>query len=341
VSNAVIEIVRSHGKGRIISTLSELARDNIEKLERAGTDREVIKSGFPFITMRDEKMSLDYNLGGGFGTNELHVLGALESAGKSSMAVLMSYCASIIGKKNGYGVGYFSLEGGVDAVIRTLRTQLTGMPMSSAIFDSDKEATVKVLKEIEDHNLPFVVDDLKYERPVTTSKINNHIRMMKVEYGVKFVVIDYLTQIFHRAEYSTSDTEKILCDLVDIANEHGVAILLLHHLSNKYAEEVKMRNCPLTPELSHFGIAPSGLRRYANTILAISNPHSSGTVPINKIDNNGIDWGGRQGMPKRVELCCLKNKTGERGWSLPLTWMPSCVLFSEWEGITPISRYAQ
>ncbi len=331
VSNAVIEIVRSHGKGRIISTLSELARDNIERIEATGNDRPVIPTGFPFPTCSKEFALDTYLGGGGLGVGELHIIGALESAGKSSLATLLAYTASMIGKEKGYGVAYYSLEGGESAVIRTLRTQLSGVSMDDESISNHKAYVVDTLKEIEESKLPFVVDDMRYDRPVTTAKLAAHVKMAKSEYNSKLFIIDYLTQLSYRAEHYTADLERILADLVDIAGAEQVAILCLHHLSSKYADELRLKNEPLDPEISHFGMSPAGIRRYSNTILAISNPHSAGTIPTNKIDSNGIDWGSRSGMPKRVELRCLKNKTGSRDWKLPLEWHPKAVLFTEWK----------
>lgn len=333
VEGAMADLARTTGRGRAIQTIAELARDDAARIAAGEPDRRVIPTGFPYGV--SGVTPFDRCLGGGVAPGELHVFGGMESSGKTALWTELAYCMA----RRGGRVAYMPLEGGRESIIRRLRTQLSGVASRPDRYTDDERARiVSALDDIARAKLPFVVDDMRDERPLTPDKLRVHIHMMRGEYGTQAVIVDHLSMFDTNPQNAAMEQADALRKLVDIAVSEDVAVILLHHLTPEYA--LRCESEPTYATLNDFQLARHALGKYPYAIYALCNPHAGTTISRSKImrfrERQGdklvevgrIDFGSGAEKPRRADIKCLKLKEGANDWCVPFAWVAEATLFS-------------
>jgi len=337
VETDLAQIRTTDGRGKVVELLGDIMVAEVEAARRGETKGHVIPTGFPQPS--DGGVTpFDAALGGGLHTEELYVIGARPAQGKTSLGVQMAYTAAMADSRT--SVGYINLEGGRRAIASVATAQLAKVDPRALVSPVERKKTnEQQWDEMEDwakwmQSLPVHVDDMAYERPATAEKLRSHARMLRMEHGVNFLIIDYLTKIHYDRRNYQEDLGRVLDELSDIAVSENMAVLLFHHLNREYDEEVRRVGEPVRPSMGHFGLT-GALDRYAFGIFALCNPHGGLVKPKSLIQtkDNGteladpIDWGHEADAPKRVELTNIKIKDGSNLWSIPFEWVGRHRLF--------------
>lgn len=165
---------------------------------------------------------------GGLQIGQLITVGAESSQGKTSFAINIAMNAAL----NNEPIAFYSLEMGADELMARIVSALSKVPSSDMLYrqlDSTKEKMVNDVL-IQSSKLPIYFDETSTK---DLDSIISSIRAMKIKYGIKGAVVDYI-QILARNEKGRSE-EQIVADVArrfkNLAKELGIWILELSQLS--------------------------------------------------------------------------------------------------------------
>lgn len=189
----------------------EQINDNLQ-----GVNKSTVKTGFRFT---DSK--------GGIRCNNVVVIGAWTSVGKSSLALNITVNAATAG----IPVAYYSLEMSAVELWSRIFSSYTDISAGKILSYPLRRDEVSQIDRTVDElsKLPIYIDDKATTR---FSKMIRSVRTMVKKYGIKMFVVDYL-QIFAQNNKSASEESNIASmarECKNICRELNICCLLLSQL---------------------------------------------------------------------------------------------------------------
>lgn len=169
---------------------------------------------------------------GGLQTSDLVVIAAESSQGKTSLAIKMAMSCNA-------PVAFYSMEMKKEQIAARMMSMASGIPSSEILYS--KLDDMKILQV--DKGVGKIYDKPVYFDDRSTSNIETilaSIRMMKIKYGIKGAVVDYL-QILNVNMKGTSKEQQmgdVARRLKNIAKELDIWVIALSQL-NRNAENYK------------------------------------------------------------------------------------------------------
>lgn len=189
--------------------------DNIDKNLRGGSSLTGNPTGFTLLDKRS----------GGLQTSDLVIVAADSSQGKTSFAIkLVMNC--------GCPVAFYSMEMKKEQIAARMMSIESGVPANEILFSKLDSGRIQQI----DKGVSKVIENAIYFDDRSTSNIETilaSIRMMKIKYGIKGAVVDYL-QILN-VNMKGSNKEQQMGDvarrLKNIAKELDIWVIALSQLS--------------------------------------------------------------------------------------------------------------
>lgn len=189
--------------------------DNIDKNLRGGSQLTGSPTGFSIFDKRS----------GGLQTSDLIIIAADSSQGKTSLAIKLAMNC-------GCPVAFYSMEMKKEQVAARMISIESGIPSNEILYSKLLNEQIKVI----DKGVSQVIQKPIYFDDRSTSNIDtilSSIRMMKIKYGIKGVIVDYL-QILN-VNMKGSNKEQQMGDvarrLKNIAKELDIWVIALSQLS--------------------------------------------------------------------------------------------------------------
>lgn len=189
--------------------------DNIDKNLRGGSLLTGNPTGFALFDKRS----------GGLQTSDLVIVAAGSSQGKTSFAIKLAMNC-------GCPVAFYSMEMKKEQIAARMMSIESGVPASEILFSKLDSGRIKQI----DKGVSRVIENPIYFDDRSTSNIETilaSIRMMKIKYGIKGAVVDYL-QILN-VNMKGSNKEQQMGDvarrLKNIAKELDIWVIALSQLS--------------------------------------------------------------------------------------------------------------
>ena len=209
---------------------------------------------------------IDYGLGlPKFLENELVILGARPSQGKTAMSLNMA----INCKRK---VLYFSLEQASGQIFDRLASSCLDINLSKIVYGTINKQEMERIKEFKS-NITVV------DKNMTVKEIGSVIKKHKMQYWVETVFIDYLERIKRPGKRNKhEEIGDITGSLKDFAKEFNIPIVCLAQLSRSVDQRVG--GIPLLSDLKDSG----NIEQDADVILLIQkdkdvdNPFASNTI---------------------------------------------------------------
>lgn len=189
--------------------------DNIDKNLKGGSKLTGSPTGFSLFDKRS----------GGLQTSDLIIIAADSSQGKTSLAIKLAMNC-------GCPVAFYSMEMKKEQVAARMISIESGIPSNEILYSKLLNEQIKVI----DKGVSQVIQKPIYFDDRSTSNIDtilSSIRMMKIKYGIKGVIVDYL-QILN-VNMKGANKEQQMGDvarrLKNIAKELDIWVIALSQLS--------------------------------------------------------------------------------------------------------------
>lgn len=189
--------------------------DNIDKNLRGGSSLTGNPTGFALFDKRS----------GGLQTSDLIIIAADSSQGKTSFAIKLAMNC-------GCPVAFYSMEMKKEQIAARMMSIESGVPANEILFSKLDSGRIQLI----DKGVSRVIEKPVYFDDRSTSNIETilaSIRMMKIKYGIKGAVVDYL-QILN-VNMKGSNKEQQMGDvarrLKNIAKELDIWVIALSQLS--------------------------------------------------------------------------------------------------------------
>ena len=189
--------------------------DNINKNLKGGTSLTGNPTGFALFDKRS----------GGLQTSDLVIVAADSSQGKTSFAIKLAMNC-------GCPVAFYSMEMKKEQIAARMMSIESGVPANEILFSKLDSGRIQQI----DKGVSRVIENPIYFDDRSTSNIETilaSIRMMKIKYGIKGAVVDYL-QILN-VNMKGSNKEQQMGDvarrLKNIAKELDIWVIALSQLS--------------------------------------------------------------------------------------------------------------
>lgn len=278
------------------SKIAEILKEVREKLEQQKNRSGItgLKTGFSNID----------NITNGLQEEELIILAARPSMGKSALALNLAVNVAKRNQEGKAGVAIFSLEMSNDQLasrMLSLEADIDGYKLRSANLDSKDWANYHVGSEILS-NLNISFDD---SAAVSVSDIRAKCRKLKQEGNLDFVVIDYLQLIKGESRSGSNRQEevaRISRSLKQMARELKVPVLALSQLSR--AVETRDDKRPVLADLRESG----SIEQDADIVMFLYRE--------DYYQRDEEKWTGD------VELIVAKNRQGQSGRTLHFKFEP-------------------
>jgi len=188
---------------------------------------------------------------GGWRAQDLVIVGARPSVGKTAFLVNLAYNAALHGKK----IGIFSLEMSKEMLasrILAMKARIAGHNIRAGRLDEDElDRVVQAHAELSE--LPIWFDD---DTTTTTRAIRGRIRRMQQKHGVEMVIIDYLGLInddkSRRGELNrTNEVGEITKALKQTARELKMPVIVASQLNR--STEYRVEKKPVLSDLRDSG----------------------------------------------------------------------------------------
>lgn len=189
--------------------------DNIDKNLKGGSKLTGSPTGFSLFDKRS----------GGLQTSDLIIIAADSSQGKTSLAIKLAMNC-------GCPVAFYSMEMKKEQIASRMISIESGIPSNEILYSKLLNEQIKVI----DKGVSQVIQKPIYFDDRSTSNIDtilSSIRMMKIKYGIKGVIVDYL-QILN-VNMKGANKEQQMGDvarrLKNIAKELDIWVIALSQLS--------------------------------------------------------------------------------------------------------------
>lgn len=276
----VMEVTNSSGKTKHFSSAREILPHVYETIQHLMDNQHELRgvpTGFPTL---DAKLL-------GFQKNDLIILAARPSVGKTSLALDFARLAAV---KHNIPVGIFSLEMSQESLFDRMisaQANVEAWKMKKGAINEDESLritdAVSVLM-----NAPIFVDD---QAGNSILRMRSAARRLKREHGLGLIIIDYLQLVTTSKNYDSmvNQVTEISRSLKSLARELEVPVIALSQLSRQAAQGNEK------PQLHHLRDSGS-IEQDADVVMFIHR------------DKN--EDGGRH---SRTELLIEKHRNGATG----------------------------
>lgn len=274
-------------KGGNMEDLMERFIDTLQKRYEKGGDIKGIKTGYK---------ALDKILGG-FMAQDLIILAARPSMGKSTMAVNLLLNTVFHGQAK---TAFFNLEMSEMQLIDRLVAIYSDIPMNNV---KNASLTDKQWCEISKVASELAISNIKiYDKKLTLSSIRSQCKKLKIKEGLDIVFIDYLQLIDSekKSENRNQDISKITRTLKLMAKDMDITLILISQLSR--APEQRIDHRPLLSDLRESG----SIEQDADVVMFLYRDE----YYHKDSESKGI-----------IECIVAKNRNGEVG-TVRLKWQP-------------------
>lgn len=277
----IMSINRDHMDS--VEPFSKLIEDRIDHYEQIQRNHGVtgIETGYKDLDL----------LLSGLQNKDLIVLAARPSMGKTALA--LNICRHAAGQ--GIGSIIFSLEMGKERLIdrfMAMESQVNSMKFSSGMFDrEDWERMMGGASILSDFNI--IIDD---KPGMHISEIRRKSRRYKKQFGIGFIVIDYLQLV--RGDTSMKSRTREIGDISQqckaIAKELDIPVILISQLSR--AVEQRPNKKPILSDLRDSG----EIEQDADVVMFIYR---------DEVYNKDVDNPNKG----KAEICIEKHRNGPTG----------------------------
>ncbi len=267
--------------------LMERFMDTLQTRYEKGGDIKGIKTGYK---------ALDKILGG-FIAQDLIILAARPSMGKSTMAVNLLLNTALQGQAK---TAFFNLEMSEMQIIDRLAAVYSSIPMNNvknaSLTDEQWCEICKTASKLSISNIKI------YDKKLSLSSIRAQCKKLKIKEGLDIVFIDYLQLIDSekKAENRNQDISKITRTLKLMAKEMDITLILISQLSR--APEQRNDHRPLLSDLRESG----SIEQDADIVMFLYRDE----YYHKDSESKGI-----------IECIVAKNRNGEVG-TVKLKWQP-------------------
>lgn len=186
-------------------------------------------------------------LSGGFGHEELIIIGGYPSAGKSTWAYNVLHHIAV---EQRMPCVLLSYEDKVENIINRMVSMVTGLnpKWRDDRLQAKSPAILDVFKKIQQSQL--IIND---QPPLDISEVVLEIQKAKLEKDIAVVVVDNIQLIFDKSAHNSEQTvSHITASLKNVAKLTNVAVVAISHLSR---EAVKTGRRPVLSDLRYSGMA--------------------------------------------------------------------------------------
>lgn len=294
-SEKLIYDIATGREARDVKTMKEAVKTAYDGIVRAHENRGKpigLSSGFRGVD----------NLTGGFKPSELIILAARPGMGKTSFALNIAQRMAL---DENIPIGIFSLEMGYDQLAKRMISAEAAVDAFALerglIVESDWQQLTRAFDRLMKAPI-YIVDS----PGVSPTEILAKARRMVKEFGVKFIVIDYLqlmTSFGNRSESRYSEVSEITRQLKLMARDLEIPILCLSQLSRKTEDQKGDKK----PKLSHLRDSGS-IEQDADIVMFIYREQYYE-------DEKGKSGGSEEGFEESTlaELIVAKNRNGPTG----------------------------
>ena len=221
-----------------------------------GDNEEVLPTKFSF---------LNAHLGGGLYKDQMTVIAARPSIGKTAMAVQLFLDLT----KEHKGI-FFSVESSRQTIYRRIMSNLSNIPLQKIREKKlNDEEMLKYTQCIGLYNArkAFITDfkskKTKKITPKTIENICSYARKVKYKYGLDFIVIDHLLEVKKKdkCKDKREQIDLILEALRDLLQELNISVILLAQIGR----EAERRDRPTLADLKESG----GIEEKADNVLIL------------------------------------------------------------------------
>lgn len=261
--------------------------DTLQARYEKGGELQGIKSGYNSI----DKML------GGFQKEDLIILAARPSMGKTTMAVNIVLNSAF---KGGAKVAFFNLEMGKTQIIDRAIATCTGIPLekvkNAALNETQWCKVVDAAGKLADSPIKI------YDKTFKLGSIKSECRKLKLKQGLDIVIIDHLQLILsgEKSENRTQEITKLTRKLKLMAKELDVTFILLSQLSR--GPEGRNDHRPMLSDLRESG----SIEQDADVIMFLYRDE----YYHKDSESKGV-----------IECIVAKNRNGEVG-TVRLRWKP-------------------
>lgn len=285
-----------------ISTVSNLAYDRIERIQKGHLDDKGLSTGFDNV---DELI-------GGLRPGTFNLIAARPGVGKTAFALSV---ATHLGVGEGKHIAIFNLEMSKQELVGRMLTQLSGIPKKYQ--ETPRALAPSQIKKLYEVNVALGNSEIYIDVSVenTPASILSKCRRMKVQHGLDLVIIDYLQLMSSenaadRREGRQQEVSDMSRNIKKYAKELEVPFLVLSQL-NRAGEvrggEPKLSDLRESGSIEQDADFVAFLQRY--------NPaeQNGENVPAAKAVQSVYS------VPNVVEMYVKKNRHGELG-KLAFEW---------------------
>lgn len=221
-----------------------------------GDNEEVLPTKFSF---------LNAHLGGGLYKDQMTVIAARPSIGKTAMAVQLFLDLT----KEHKGI-FFSVESSRKTIYRRIMSNLSNIPLQKIRekkLDDEEIAKYTQCMGLYNTRKAFITDfkskKTKKITPKTIENICNYARKVKYKYGLDFIVIDHLLEVKKKdkCKDKREQIDLILEALRDLLQELNISVILLAQIGR----EAERRDRPTLADLKESG----GIEEKADNVLIL------------------------------------------------------------------------
>jgi len=249
----------------------------------------------------------------GWQNSDLIIIAARPAMGKTALAISLGLAPAF---KKEPSI-FFSLEMSKRQIYARAISQETGIPLESILRRGMNETELEKLFKSSDKlgNAPIYFDD---QGALSVFELRTRARRMKVEYGIKLIVVDYLQLMRGETSNKNANREQeigyISRSLKALAKELDIPVIALAQLSR--AVEKRSNPIPVLADLRESG----SIEQDADVVIFIHRPEYYG---ITETEDGQSTLG-------LAELHIAKHRNGNTGKIL-LRFTPHLTKFTDWK----------
>lgn len=268
-------------------------------------------------------------LTGGLQPSELYILGGRPGTGKTSLAMnvveRVALWDSAEGTKIGHPVGVLSLEmRAEDLILRMMcsRARVNFHKLRTGMMSKEDRARLGgVLEQIS--AAPIYIDD---SSNLSAMEMRSRLRQMKVRYGIRLAVVDYLQLAKLPPEFQgdrVGGIGYVSGALMMSAKELEIPILVVSQLSREPERRGRKHEVPTMSDLRDSGAIEQDAH-FIGILYRDVLPEEEEMRIRDELAQNPL---GEISLPVKMEVC--KNRNGPSGTAMKLIFQRWCMRFED------------
>lgn len=275
---------------------------------------------------------------GGFHKDELIILAARPSMGKTAIAINFAQNAAAAVKNNDYGgaaVGVFSMEMSAEQLtsrIISAEAKVNSHKITDGSLDDEEFNRIRACANTL-ATMPIIIDDTP---ALPISAFRSRARRMKRQYNIGMIVVDYLQLMrgsSSNAQNRVQEISEISQGLKAVARELSIPVIALSQLSR--AVESRDNKRPMLSDLRESG----SIEQDADVVMFLyrEDYYFEKTLPP-EVDRSEEQKSHLAKIKGKAECIISKNRKGPTT-TVALTFMPQFTLFKDYLAPQAIDQY--